>query len=259
EQFVNEGENWLPPDNFQQHPDPVIAHRTSPTNIGLSLLSNLTAYDFGYIVMEEMLLRCDNTFKTLHKMERYKGHFYNWYNTRSLSILSPAYVSTVDSGNLVGHLLILRQGILASKSNPVFNAQSYEGIRTAIGIIQDLMKDKKDENLEGIESLLISADREKSSSLSIIKRTLDDLIALSDKISGYDDNTETGKWMLKLKNQIESTREDLYKQIPWLSLLPIPESFPGLSQLDYNHSLLSLIEINGELSQQIDQYTKETS
>jgi len=210
EQFVNEGENWLPPDNFQQHPDPVIAHRTSPTNIGLSLLANLTAYDFGYIVMEEMLLRCENTLKTLHKMERYKGHFYNWYDTLSLSILTPAYVSTVDSGNLVGHLLILRQGILGLKSNPIFNLESYSGLHSTLGIIQDLLKDESNENIESISSLLADAFGEKTNSLSVIKRTLDDLVALSDQITGFDENKEVGKWMLKLKNQIESTREDLY-------------------------------------------------
>lgn len=259
EQFVNEAENWLPPDNFQQHPDPVIAHRTSPTNIGLSLLANLTAYDFGYIPMAEMLSRCGNTLNTLHKMERYKGHFYNWYNTQTLAILPPAYVSSVDSGNLVAHLLILRQGILALKSNPVFQAQSYDGLRSAIWIIQALLKDKHDENIEKIESLLVNAVHEKSNSLSLIKRNLNDLVALSDKITGYNENTETGKWVLALKNQIKNILEDLNSQIPWLNLLPIPEPFTGLSKLDFNHSLLSLQEMNGELQQEINQYKKETS
>ncbi|TVZ28423.1 cellobiose phosphorylase [Gillisia sp. Hel_I_86] len=259
EDFVIEGENWLPPDNFQQHPSPVIAHRTSPTNIGLSLLANLTAYDFGYISMGEMLFRCNNTIKTLQKMERYKGHFYNWYDTHSFSILRPAYVSTVDSGNLVGHLLILRQGILAFKSSPIFNAECYNGLYSTIGIIRDLLKGEKDENIENIESLLVNAIYEENKSLSVIKRNLDDLGTLSGKITGFDENKESGKWMLKLKNQIESTREDLYRQISWLNLLPIPESFTGLSKLDLNHSLLSLREINEELLYQIEYYKKETN
>ncbi|MGV8877727.1 MAG: GH36-type glycosyl hydrolase domain-containing protein [Sphingobacteriaceae bacterium] len=259
EQFVNEGENWLPPDNFQQHPDPVIAHRTSPTNIGLSLLSNLTAYDFGYIVMDEMLLKCDNTLKTLHKMERYKGHFYNWYDTRSLSILTPAYVSTVDSGNLVGHLLILRQGILALKSNPIFNKESYNGIHSTTGVIRDLLKDEVDKNIENIESLLLAAILEEKNSLYVIKRNLDDLATQSTQIIGLDENTQIGKWKIKLKNQIETAREDLYKQIPWLNLLPIPDSFTSLSTLDFNHSHRSIWEISAELSQHINRYKKETN
>lgn len=256
EQFVNEGENWLPPDNYQQQPVPVVAHRTSPTNIGLSLLANLTAYDFGYITMNEMVLRCSNTLKTLHKMERYKGHFFNWYDTRDLSILVPAYVSSVDSGNLVGHLLILRQGILAFNSTPIFNSESYNGLRATTGIIRDLLTDG---NIEKIDNLLDSAILEKGNSLSVIKGNLDTLKTLSDKITDIDENTGAGKWLLKLKNQIDSIREDLYQEIPWLSLLPIPESFSGLSELDFNHSMLSLQETNDSLLNKIDQYKKETS
>jgi len=256
EQFMNEGENWLPPDNYQQQPDQVIAHRTSPTNIGLSLLANLTAYDFGYITMTEMVLRCSNTLKTLHKMERYKGHFYNWYDTRDLSILVPAYVSSVDSGNLVGHLLILRQGILALNSTPVFNPESYNGLRSTTGIIQDLLKDG---NIEKINSILDNAILEKANSLTVIKSNLDNLKSLSDKITCIDENKLTGKWLLKLKNQIESTRDDLYQKIPWLDMLPIPESLTGLSELDFNHSLLSLLETNNGLLSKIDQYKNETS
>jgi cyclic beta-1,2-glucan synthetase len=257
EQFVNEGENWLPPDNFQQHPNPVIAHRTSPTNIGLSLLANLTAYDFGYIVMDEVIMRCGKTLKTMSEMERYRGHFYNWYDTISLSILRPAYVSTVDSGNLVGHLLILRQGILAFKTNPIFNTESYNGLHSTVGIINDLLKDETNKNIENIERLLLDAINDNSNSLVDIKRNLDNLAAFSDQINEFDENIESGKWMLKLKNQIENIREDLYRQIPWLNLLPIPESFTSLSALDVNHSLSSLWELNGEVNQQIDQYKKE--
>ncbi|WP_339703020.1 glucoamylase family protein [Algoriphagus aquimarinus] len=258
EHFVNEGENWLPPDNFQKHPAPVIAHRTSPTNIGLSLLSNLTAYDFGYIVMDEVVLRCSNTLKTLNKMDRYKGHFYNWYDTRSLSIMRPAYVSTVDSGNLVGHLLILRQGILAFKSKPIFNTESYKGIHATLGVFRDLLKEST-QNIEDLENSLVKAIRKKSNSLSVIKQNLDELAALSEKISDYDEHTEIGKWAINLKNHIKNIRVDLYSQIPWLKLLPIPDSLTRLSKIDYNHSLLTLQEVSVDMTSQIEQYKKETT
>src|SRR5690606_31354941 len=106
QEFVTEKENWLPPDNFQEHPEAIVAHRTSPTNMGLSLLANLTAYDFGYISMDELTSRSNNAMQTMLNMDRYKGHFYNWYDTQSLMTLQPRYISTVDSGNLLGHLLI---------------------------------------------------------------------------------------------------------------------------------------------------------
>src|SRR5207237_7714193 len=103
EVFVTDQENWLPPDNFQESPAPVIASRTSPTNTGMSLLANLAAYDFGYSSAAQLIDRTHKTFQTLARLERHRGHFYNWYDTRSLKPLPPLYVSTVDSGNLAGH------------------------------------------------------------------------------------------------------------------------------------------------------------
>lgn len=105
--FVTPSENMLPPDNFQEDPVPVVAHRTSPTNIGLYLLSTASAYDFGWAGLVETLDRLELTFATLNKLPKYKGHFFNWYGTQSLQILMPKYISTVDSGNLAGHLIAL--------------------------------------------------------------------------------------------------------------------------------------------------------
>ena len=90
-----------------------VAHRTSPTNMGLALLANLAAYDFGYIPAGQLLLRTANAVGTMKAMERYEGHFYNWYDTQSLKPLPPLYVSAVDSGNLAGHLMTLRPGLAA--------------------------------------------------------------------------------------------------------------------------------------------------
>ena len=113
ETFVGPEDHWLPPDNFQEHPVAVIGHRTSPTNMGLALLANLSAYDFGYIPAGQLIERTANAFHTMEALERHRGHFYNWYDTQSLKPLLPVYISTVDSGNLAGHLLTLRQGLLA--------------------------------------------------------------------------------------------------------------------------------------------------
>ncbi|WP_316862143.1 GH36-type glycosyl hydrolase domain-containing protein [uncultured Cohaesibacter sp.] len=107
ERFVTPADNMLPPDNFQEDPKPVIAHRTSPTNIGLYLLSASAAYDFGWAGKSETIERLEACFETLRRMERFRGHFFNWYDTTNLKVLEPAYVSTVDSGNLAGHLIAL--------------------------------------------------------------------------------------------------------------------------------------------------------
>ena len=105
ETFVSAEDHQLPPDNFQEDPKPVIAHRTSPTNIGLYLLSVIAARDFGWIGTEDTLERLEATLATITALDHFRGHLYNWYDTRDLHPLEPRYVSAVDSGNLVGHLL----------------------------------------------------------------------------------------------------------------------------------------------------------
>ena len=107
--FVTEEDNHLPPDNFQEIPKGEVAHRTSPTNIGLYLNVVLAARDFGWIGVSDTIDRLESTIGTLQKMEKYRGHFLNWYDTRSLRSLEPRYVSTVDSGNLAGSLLVVKR------------------------------------------------------------------------------------------------------------------------------------------------------
>jgi cyclic beta-1,2-glucan synthetase len=105
ETFVTASDNMLPPDNFQDDPKPVIAHRTSPTNIGLYLLSAIAAHDFGWAGTLKTVERLEATFATMQRLPRFKGHFFNWYGTQDLQVLEPAYVSSVDSGNLAGYLI----------------------------------------------------------------------------------------------------------------------------------------------------------
>jgi hypothetical protein len=112
EKFMGPEDHWLPPDNFQENPRPVLATRTSPTNIGMALLSTLGAYDFGYLSLDDLTDRVRQTLSTLEQMERYQGHFYNWYDTRTLKPLGPLYVSTVDNGNLASLLLTLHSGLV---------------------------------------------------------------------------------------------------------------------------------------------------
>ena len=107
ETFVNAESNFLPPDNFQEDPKPLVAQRTSPTNIGLYLMSALAARDFGWIGTVEAIDRVEATIQTLKKLEWYRGHLLNWYENTTLASLHPRYVSSVDSGNFAGNLLVL--------------------------------------------------------------------------------------------------------------------------------------------------------
>jgi len=100
ETFVGIDDNWLPPDNYQEHPAPAVAHRTSPTNMGLALLANVSALDFGYISMGQFIERTTNTLSTMEALARYRGHFYNWYDTRSLKPLPPGMYPPWTAGTL---------------------------------------------------------------------------------------------------------------------------------------------------------------
>jgi len=111
EDFCTKDENFLPPDNVSEAPNPKIAHRTSPTNIGLYLLSVISACDFGFISIEQTKKRVEDTISTIEKIAKWNGNLYNWYNTKTLELLEPSYVSTIDSGNFLCCLVALKESI----------------------------------------------------------------------------------------------------------------------------------------------------
>ncbi|MDD3838989.1 MAG: glucoamylase family protein [Clostridia bacterium] len=131
EDFVGEQDNWLPPDNYQEYPNVGVAHRTSPTNIGLWLTSILSARDMGYINTTKMVELLENTFNTLGKLKRWRGHFYNWYDTVSIEPMRPFYISTVDSGNLVGYLIVLKNALKEYMDKPLLDDSLIKGIQDA--------------------------------------------------------------------------------------------------------------------------------
>ncbi len=135
ESFVTADNHYLAPDNFQEDPHPVVAQRTSPTNMGLQLLSAAAAYDLGFVAHRDLLEGCERTLETLQKLPRYRGHFYNWYDTSKLEPLRPLYVSTVDSGNLAGHLLAFKQFGLELAKRPAPSPATREGLRDTLRIL----------------------------------------------------------------------------------------------------------------------------
>ncbi|GAX90385.1 GH36-type glycosyl hydrolase domain-containing protein [Effusibacillus lacus] len=111
EDYTTEKENWLPPDNVQIDPPNGVAHRTSPTNIGLYLACSVAARDFGFIDTPGLVERLERTIHTVERLDKWKGHLYNWYDTVTLEPLPPLYVSTVDSGNFVAYLMVVKEGL----------------------------------------------------------------------------------------------------------------------------------------------------
>ncbi|WP_232829507.1 glucoamylase family protein [Tropicimonas sp. IMCC34043] len=140
ETFVTAGDNFLPPDNFQETPHPVIAHRTSPTNIGLYLLSTVAARDLGWIGTDAALRRLEQNLQTLQRMQRHRGHFYNWYDTRDLQVLRPAYVSSVDSGNLAGHLIAVARACRDWQTAGVSAGQRRAGLGDTLALATEALE-----------------------------------------------------------------------------------------------------------------------
>ncbi|AOT69898.1 GH36-type glycosyl hydrolase domain-containing protein [Geosporobacter ferrireducens] len=174
EDLVGEEDNFLPPDNYQVYPPKGAAHRTSPTNIGFYLLSILSARDFGYITTSRMLEKIYGTMKTIKKMETWKGHLYNWYDTQTLEVLRPQYVSTVDSGNFIAYLAVLREGIQEYLNRPVFDKNMLEGLldtifmeesnhESEIPIVRDAIRQEElalDQYAAVIDGLMLKQEQE---------------------------------------------------------------------------------------------------
>ena len=137
ETFVGDDSNWLPPDNLQESPDAKIAHRTSPTNIGLLLLSTISAHDFGYIGTLELTERLGFTFATLEKLQKVNGHYLNWYDTQTLAPLAPRYISTVDSGNFTGHLIAVKQSVTEIAIRKLFDTHVMEGLADSLEMMRE--------------------------------------------------------------------------------------------------------------------------
>jgi cyclic beta-1,2-glucan synthetase len=138
--FVGPNEQWLPIDNYQEEPREQTAHRTSPTNIGMMLLSTLAAYDLGYLGPSELSLRVRSAFESIKRLAHYQGHLLNWYETTNLQPLLPRYVSTVDSGNFAGCLVALEQGCRQVTGAPVLRAAAWEGLADSLDLLEEAVR-----------------------------------------------------------------------------------------------------------------------
>ncbi len=226
EEFVIEEENWLPPDNIQQNPHRVVASRTSPTNIGMALLADLAALDFGYCSVARFLGRTQHTFETLSRMERYRGHFFNWYETRSLAPLQPRYVSMVDSGNLVGSLLVLRSGCLELCEASLLPPRLFGGLRDTLRVLLDVGSSAKD--IQITTDVLRQIERQiedmaqSPSTLGATYTCLSRLKVFAAEMTRVaPGNTEFAWWTSALERVCNDHHADLLHLAAWL-ILPAP-------------------------------------
>lgn len=154
ERFIGPEDHWLPPDHFQEDPKGVVAHRTSPTNIGLLLLSSVAAYDFGYIGMLDFVYRMNYAFETLDEMEKYRGHLFNWYDTRTLDTLKPRYVSAVDSGNYAASLVGLYQALADLDNHSICAVLLYTGAFDTLEVLCEVVNEIDSDELNDVTEKL---------------------------------------------------------------------------------------------------------
>ncbi|CDI00748.1 Glycosyltransferase 36 [Candidatus Competibacter denitrificans Run_A_D11] len=226
ETFVGPQDYWLPPDNYQEQP-PAVAHRTSPTNIGLSLLANLSAYDFGYLTAGQLAERTACTLRTMAGLEQYRGHFYNWYDTQSLKPLYPIYISAVDSGNLAGHLLILQSGLRALSDDPIIGVRWVDGLQDTFGMLAEALKQKLPLPLKQFQQALERAASERPGTLVAVHQLLQQLTAAAEQGAGeVEKNADktAWEWAQALAQQCRSALDELLFLAPWLTLPPPPDS-----------------------------------
>lgn len=258
ERIVSQEDNWLPPDNFQEEPVELLAHRTSPTNIGLSFLSNLAALDFGYITVGQLLARSGNTIASMQKMERYRGHFYNWYDTQTLRPLYPGYISSVDSGNLAGHLLTFRQGILSLSHRTVVSEKWFEGLRSTLLVLLDLAGKNDTAPLKKFISQLEAAHPGKSITLHTLEKFLTQAAAdYNNIITQLDSDGETGWWKQRFADQLKDLLDELHTLTPWLDLPGIADKLNEAGNITGIPRLRELAEINDFLMGEVQRLKTE--
>ena len=214
EEFADSANHYLAPDNFQQDPYRGIAGRTSPTNIGLGLLSILTARDMGYIGNLEMIDRISKTISTIEILKKWNGHLYNWYDTKTLKPLNPGYISTVDSGNFVCYLTTLMQGLDDCLAQPIADHKYISGIMDTLGCAEQ----------EGFEVNEISEYLHEWEGKPL------DFAAWSQMLKklsreGIFSELQQSPWKMKLKQMVKLFRDELSDIALWADMLTcIPQA-----------------------------------
>ncbi|MGF1629293.1 MAG: GH36-type glycosyl hydrolase domain-containing protein [Kiloniellaceae bacterium] len=245
ERFAGPDENWLPPDNFQESPHEEIAHRSSPTNIGMLLLSALAARDLGYIGLRDLAARTTCTLDSLDRLETYRGHTLNWFETKTLSSLEPRYVSTVDSGNLAVSLLTLLEGCREAARGPAMTPALWSGLEDSIRLLRDaassLPAAQRMAILDRLDAILDRLPATRSAPATwrsaLLEITAGDWSAIQTLVpqvleqAKLTDPHEIHLWLERSDHHLATMRRDLDSLQPWWALVDtLPGSLGAMAQ-----------------------------
>ncbi|MBN9689068.1 MAG: cyclic beta 1-2 glucan synthetase [Verrucomicrobia bacterium] len=226
--WMNQEEHGLPPDNFQEYPQPIVATRTSPTNIGMGLLSGLTAWDLGYLSTGRFLDRIEDCLRTLQELPRHEGHFFNWYDTRTLQAMAPSYLSTVDNGNLAAMLLVLRSGVKEVRDSNPLDTPVFSGLLDTLAVLRESLGSPRSKNrrawLTSLETLLQSPPL-------LVSERMDRLQAIMGTLalepSTEEVTSEYAFWRSELERQCRDHWQDWQRRCPWLERRAEVEAHPN--------------------------------
>ena len=222
EDHVTAEENWLPPDHVQEHPAPVVAHRTSPSSMGLALLANVTAWDFGYAATGDLLARTRATLQTMGRLERRHGHFHDGYDTRTLEPLSAAIAG---SGNLAAHLLTLAAGLERLADEPIASSRALDGIRDTLDVVEAHAAPSVPAVREAIAALRLHLTPERCRNAGTLPGLADCLQALARQAEALcavvpeDADASLRDWAVRLARQTAAAQADLLAMAPWMRVV----------------------------------------
>ncbi len=233
DEFVNEDSAWLPPDNFQVSHQNELAMRTSPTNLAMYTLSLLSATDFGYLTLEQLVERLEHTLETVGRLERYRGNLLNWYSLPDLEPLEPRYVSFVDSGNLVGSLWALGLGLEQCVHRPLIGGSASAGLGDTLSVLDETLQEDP-EALEAAElyEAWIGRLPDEDQPLADTVKALEQLRLNSDSAPGkLAAGSPAAHWVSLFSAQTDAWLELSSTYLGWLGVLR--ELTPAeLSELD---------------------------
>jgi cyclic beta-1,2-glucan synthetase len=223
--FVSDDTSWLPPDNYQVSPQKPLAMRTSPTNIGLWMLSALAAHDFGYLTGDQVVEKLAHTMETIGKLERYEGHLLNWYDIQTLTPLEPRYVSAVDSGNLLGALWVLEHGLDELIQTPVLDVRAFEGLRDTGEILKQVVEREGISGLDAhaLDELMRAWEAPPAriaDALRLLRRVERSVRTLADEArESADGEAGAAYWARQMEAQVSAWLRITDRYLTWIEIL----------------------------------------
>ncbi|MDU4598869.1 MAG: cyclic beta 1-2 glucan synthetase, partial [Clostridium sporogenes] len=213
EDFVCEDTKWLAPDNYQKEPYKGIAYRTSPTNMGMGITSNIVAYDLGFITLENLINRLENIVSSMNNLDKYEGHFYNWYDIKNGKALNPRYISAVDSGNLVGYLWLTEESLKDIINKPLLSKKNIDGLLSILELANEELK--KEEDIDNFYFNIIFILKEMEPDIVFINNIFIKILNKQKELDNFNIDINNFYWNKKLYDFLNESIQEFKKLIPW--------------------------------------------